>query len=671
MAGISCQGYCRAGLSCPGLSSRGDRRDFVGCKYSPPLKRSGLRSFLAADHVTSDKGTGFVHTAPAHGHDDFLVALKHSLPLECYVNEEGEFVPECPVQELLAKKVLGGEADDVVLNLLGDDVLKVGKLTHSYPYDWRSKTPIIIRASQQWFFDTQKVRSQALEVLDEIQVRPRNQEQGMKAQLKSRPYWCISRQRCWGVPIPALYSKTTGEAFVSRDITESIKSAIDTFGLDAWWQLEASKFAPSSLLKKSPDVALGRDILDIWFDSGVSWACHSKEQTEKRADVYLEGVDQFGGWFQSSLLTSVAMRNVAPYKKLLVHGFVVDETGRKMSKSLGNVVDPKSILKGRKGEAAYGIDVWWAVNYGCDESRIRIGAGILAEVDKDLDKSRNVLKFLLGTLNDFHPDEITLTYEELKVVDKYLLHLVADFEQRCLRLYDEWMVDRVANLSSQFLQDAVSACVHWMKDRLYCENEDSASRVSAQFSIYQALFRFLQIIGPIVPHLAEEAWSFLPPSSNLSDRLFKSVLKPLPTQWYNEEVLKAIETAEEVRRLATNISGHIPLMQQDVNIFAGDDVGRKLSILQKEEASSFSDLCEVLQAAKCCLVINGKCEEQFGEVPGAAKGEGFIVHVKLAKTSRCPRCRKYCAEEVGLLCSRCSSIVSKIGGSVREKHSGY
>lgn len=329
-------------LSVEGLSLQ-------GTVYTHPLS-GGKLPFLSSTHVLPGKGTGLVHIAPAHGHDDFGVAKEYKLPKECHVDERGRYISG--VNESLTGKTVGIDADDAVIAALGEHLMKMEDYVHSYPYDWRTKKPVIIRASKQWFVDLAALRPLALSSLSDVKIIPQQSERGMITELNTRPYWCISRQRTWGVPMPVFYNNATDEPLVTSETVEHLRELFLKHGSDCWWNLTVDELLPNSLLAKinkgeSSNYKKGSDILDIWFDSGVSWASVLQDYNGQ-ADVYMEGIDQYKGWFQTSLLTSVAVNGKAPYKQIITHGFATDEEGKKMSKSVGNVVDPEVVINGGK-----------------------------------------------------------------------------------------------------------------------------------------------------------------------------------------------------------------------------------------------------------------------------------------------------------------------------------
>ncbi|KAL8566840.1 hypothetical protein ACOMHN_052238 [Nucella lapillus] len=413
--------------------------DLKDACYIHPISEKEL-PFLPGSHVTAGKGTGLVHTAPAHGHDDFHIALQHQLSVDCGVDSTGRYIDHA-VDDRLKGKIVGKDADEAVIDLLGNSVLKKEEYVHSYPYDWRTKKPVIIRASEQWFVNTQELKEQALACLRGVRIIPRQSEHGMTQQLQMRPYWCISRQRVWGLPIPVFYHRRSGKPLLTRDTVDHLREVFGQKGTDSWWTLPIEELLPPHLVTQgSPgDYVKGEDILDIWFDSGVSWASVLKD-VGGQADMYLEGLDQFGGWFQTSLLTSVAVQQRAPYRTLMVHGFTTDEAGKKMSKSLGNVVDPEVVINGgkdKKAEPAYGVEVlrWW-VAHSHAHTNIMIGPNILRQFSEALFKVRKCVRYLLGNLHDFDPVFDLVPYPRLLPQDQFMLHLLYDFAQQGHRWVD-------------------------------------------------------------------------------------------------------------------------------------------------------------------------------------------------------------------------------------------
>uniref|UniRef100_A0A8C2E9U5 isoleucine--tRNA ligase n=1 Tax=Cyprinus carpio TaxID=7962 RepID=A0A8C2E9U5_CYPCA len=356
-----------------------------------PAKQAPL---LPANHVTMTKGTGLVHTAPAHGMEDYGVATHFNLPVECIVDEEGRFT-EMAGPELQKKSVMT-EGNATVISILQavGAIVKEEDCVHSYPYDWRTKQPVVIRASKQWFINTASLKDKAKDALQKVRVIPESARSSLLAMLDRRTYWCISRQRSWGVPIPVFYHKETGEPLLNKHSVTHIAKVFSEKGSDSWWTEPVETFLTPEVLQKSKagavsDYVRGEDVLDIWFDSGTSWAAVLPE-SDPRADSYVEGKDQVGGWFQSSLLTSVAVRNKAPYKALVIHGFAVSEKGEKMSKSVGNVIDPDVVINGGKDLSVsppYGADVlrWWVAESNVF-SEVQIGPNALNAAKDSISK---------------------------------------------------------------------------------------------------------------------------------------------------------------------------------------------------------------------------------------------------------------------------------------------
>ncbi|BFZ11695.1 hypothetical protein BsWGS_14734 [Bradybaena similaris] len=653
-----------------------------GVVYKHPLTNEEL-PFLASSHVTPGKGTGLVHTAPAHGHDDFNVAVRHGLKTECHVDERGSYISG--VDSVLIGKTVGVDADDAVIAALGPHVVTIENFSHSYPYDWRTKQPVIIRASQQWFFDVQALKQLALECLSKVKITPQNSEHGMMAELMSRPYWCISRQRSWGVSIPIFYHKLSGDPFITRETVEHVISLVQTHGSDCWWKLPIEELLPNHLLAKlnkgdNKDYKKGEDILDIWFDSGVSWASVLKDYGGQ-ADVYLEGIDQFKGWFQTSLLTSLAVNGRAPYRQLITHGFVADEEGKKMSKSVGNVIDPAEVISGgqnKDGLPSYGVDIlrWW-VAHSHHHQTIMVGPVILQQLQEDVFKVRRCVRHLLGNLFDFDPKSDIVPYFKLTTLDKYMLHILHTTMQQIEDAYESVSFHKVIQqLEKFFYSDLSSFYISNTKDRCYCDVSDGESRRSSQTVQYYVTKSITSAFAPIAPHLAEEVYRHIPgihTQNSESDSVFKHGWCPPHAEWDNPEVASNLMPVFDMRRSLTDALGPTESpIDFDVLIYSSPVLHDLLRAIQPEVTSATSSLCEIFQTSQVSvldtpppvipddtLIVQGTTlVHQTDDVPGQGMEVDYKMLVAPALLHICERCRRYTAQHASSPCDRCLNAVA-------------
>ncbi|KAH8331827.1 hypothetical protein KR074_004988 [Drosophila pseudoananassae] len=597
--------------------------------------------FYDASHVQDSKGTGLVHTAPAHGPDDFLVSLARKIPVKCLVNEEGVYTNDAP-SFLIGKSVLK-QGNPLVLEHITNNVVHSSTLEHSYPIDWRTKKPVIIRASEQWFINTEKLKSSAAEALEKVEIYPRaNAEASKRAlltQLQKRPYWCISRQRAWGVPIPVLYCRKTGKVVLNEDLIQHFCKELRTEGsMDFWWAKSLEELLPTEILKKLGyevnDLIKGSDILDIWFDSGSTWS--AVLENDKVADLYLEGYDQFTGWFQSSLLMSIAARDCAPYKALFVHGFTVDEKGYKMSKSLGNVISPKQITK------KYGTDVlrWWVASHGTQHMSITVSEKLLQQAAENLSKVRATLRYLNGAIGEKQPSQETTP--DSSFLNRYLLSQLVDFDAEITKLYNAYEYNRVVASIQNFLSNQVSAVyVHLIKDRLYCGDERELLAIRQTLThCYEELCKSL---WPIVPFMVEESWSYYDPSG----AAFHQQSVAAKSQWQDQTANEVVNAALEVKKIINQQAGDVNSWHIDVVLKVGNE--KQLKLLQElhpvGKPRSNSELCEILQVGSVTLLQTEDPDLQ--------------VSVKALQTPLCPRCRRYSLENAEQeTCHRCSLVMT-------------
>uniref|UniRef100_A0A671VXP0 Isoleucine--tRNA ligase, mitochondrial n=1 Tax=Sparus aurata TaxID=8175 RepID=A0A671VXP0_SPAAU len=638
---------------------------------------------LPANHVTMAKGTGLVHTAPAHGMDDYSVASHFKLSVECMVDADGKFTdlagPELQNLSVMTKGTDKGTAK-ILISMLQEcgALVKEEQCIHSYPYDWRTKQPVVIRPSKQWFVNTASLKDKAKEVLQKVRILPESARGSLLAMLDRRTYWCISRQRSWGVPIPVFYHRETGEALINKYSVSHIGKLFKENGSDCWWELPIETLLPAEVLKKSKagpatDYVRGEDVLDIWFDSGASWAA-VLEESDSRADVYVEGKDQIGGWFQSSLLTSVAVRNKAPYKSLVVHGFAISEKGEKMSKSLGNVVDPDAVISGGKDPSmpAYGADVlrWWVAESNVF-SEVQIGPTVLNAARDNISKLRNTLKFLLGNLQGFDPRVHAVDPKEMHYIDQYMLHLLREYSIKVTDAYSEYDAGRVIRVLQAFIaRDLSSFYFSIIKDRLYCDPKDSLGRRSCQTVLEEILDGVTRSIAPILPHLAEEVHLHAP--GHDEGTLFKSGWIKSSSVWRRPGLEEAVEGACAIRdSFLSSIPGKNPA-QFDLTVAIEPGLLFELmESLQEEPTSTSSQLAELMMVAR----VNLTSELPRDLPPDAQLSHGtflinleggviredsaYSIAVVPTAAARCPRCRRYTAKSADCLCPRCQTVVSQ------------
>ena len=543
----------------PVLSLKGS--ELEGILYQHPLFDRTSPVVLGGDYITTETGTGLVHTAPGHGVDDFNTGKKYGLPVLCPVDEAGTLTAEAG--PFAGTNVLK-DANAAIIAALqaAGALLAEQRYAHRYPYDWRTKKPTIFRATEQWFASVEGFRAQALAAIEAVTWTPESGQNRIEAMVRDRGDWCISRQRTWGLPIPVFYHRETSEVLVNADTLAHIRALIADQGSDVWWQRDEAGLLPPAYAAEAHLWRKGTDTMDVWFDSGSSWAgvlgglaamepavgsarasqgvspvgpapadgaltaagpgtsANGSARASYPADLYLEGSDQHRGWFQSSLLTSVAVNGHAPYKRVLTHGFVLDEKGRKMSKSLGNVVDPAILVEGGKNEKqepAYGADVLrlWvsSVDYSAD---VPLGPGIVKQLADVYRKVRNTARYLLGNLHDFDPrpqaeggHAIAIT--ELPLLDSWMLQRTAtlidgvnaDFESyEFYRFFQALQNFCVVDLSNVYLDIA--------KDRLYVSAAGSFRRRSCQTVLALVVERLAGLIAPVLCHMAEDIWQSLP-----------------------------------------------------------------------------------------------------------------------------------------------------------------
>lgn len=606
---------------------------------------------VLADYVTLEDGTGAVHTAPGHGEEDYQTGLKYNLPILSPVDDEGKFTKEAGKYEGLkiwdANKVV---IDD--LNKVGA-LIKSGKLLHSYPHCWRCKGPVMYRATPQWFISVDKnnLRGKVLQQIKKVKWYPAWGETRMTAMVQERPDWTISRQRVWGVPIPAVRCESCGEVTLAPQVIEHFANIVKERGTDAWFEMDVNELVPSDFTcpkcgNKKFDKTY--DTLDVWIDSGCSWEAVIRSKGEKfPVDLYLEGDDQHRGWFQSSIFLSTAKTGQAPFKNVVTHGFIKDEQGRKMSKSLGNVVDPVEIVN------KYGADIlrlWVASTDFFDN--IRAGKNIIEQQVEVYRKLRNTLRYLLSNLSDFTEDDL-LSQDQLLPLDKWALGRLQKYIAQVTEYYEGFEYSKVYSATVKYCTTELSSTyLDILKDRLYVEAKDSVYRRSAQTTLYYILEALVKILAPIMPFTAEEAYLESPLKKYESVHLeyWPEIRNELVDEKLLEEfeqlllvrddVLKALENAR-----ASGVIGH-PL---DSHVMIEAKNSEIAELLRKYENS----LEEFFIVSKVTLV---------DEIEAPTVGQFVNVLVKHAEGEKCQRCWKYDKEtgkdkEHPDTCPRCSAVL--------------
>ncbi|HEX9445925.1 MAG TPA: isoleucine--tRNA ligase [Candidatus Binatia bacterium] len=639
---------------------------------------------ILGEFVTQDQGTGAVHIAPGHGQEDYEVGQRYGLPVLAPVDGEGRFTEEAG--DLAGESVF--KADAKILSKLADHhaLLKEDKLTHSYPHCWRCKRPVIFRATEQWFVSMEKneLRRRALEAIDQVRWIPPWGRDRIRGMLESRPDWCISRQRAWGVPIPVFYCNRCRRTLVSQEICAHVAAIFEKEGSDAWFIRPAGALAPPDL--RCPgcgerDFSKEEDILDVWFDSGVSHA--AVVETDPRlgglADLYLEGSDQHRGWFHTSLLTSVETRDRAPYKSVLTHGFTLDGKGRKMSKSLGNVTAPQEIMKKHGAEI---VRLWAAAEDYRED--VRISDEILNRLVEAYRKLRNTSRFLIGNLYDFDPAKDALAPGELDELDRWILGRTGALLARCRQAYEEFEFHAVYHALNNFCSVDLSALyLDIVKDRLYCEAAAARERRSAQTALHRILESLVHLMAPILSFTAAEIWAHLPKAPGAAESVFMSRLPAadahpiddrLAERWdeifqERSEVLKALEEAR-----GRNIIGH----SLDARVLFHCARGAALpalGALARGEPQRAADILivsavgvatEEQNDAAAAIGLHGGIQAVDGRLLYQSQALNCSIEIARADGQKCERCWKY-SPEVGqdpahpTVCGRCARVLTEMG----------
>lgn len=601
-----------------------------------PTAEKDSRVLLGSDSdlmVTLDAGTGCVHTAPGFGHEDYLVCKRYGdIEIIVPVDEKGIMTEEAGMFSGMSYQ----DANKKIIEYLDETnhLLAKAKITHQYPHCWRCHQPVIYRATTQWFASVNKFRDAALEAVKSTEWFPKWGEDRMANMLKDRGDWCISRQRVWGVPLPILYCEDCNKELINDDTIASIVRLVKINGTNIWYEMTVDQIIAT--FSEKPVCSCGcekykkeTDIMDVWFDSGTTHFSVLGEGTDLEwpASLYLEGNDQYRGWFQSSLLTSVAVKGTAPYEKVVTHGFLVDGEGKKMSKSIGNGVDPLDVIN------KYGADIlrFWTISSDY-QTDVRVSNDILAQVAEVYKKVRNTIRFILGNLSDFNPDTNYIEYENRDEIDRYIMNKTNRLVKEVIEAYEEYDFHVVYNKIHRFSStDLSSRYLDVVKDRLYTLKENDKLRRSSQSTMFDILNVIVKLMAPVLCFTAEEVWSFI---RHKSDERAKAVLlTDMPE--YNEkyvdlELDKKFEKIYELRDKAL-----VEIEKARTEKIVGHPLDAQVTITSKEK--DFKWMLSVKEILEMLLVVS-KVE--------MLKGDKEEIKVEKAPGYKCARCWKY-DEDVG------------------------
>lgn len=629
---------------------KGADLEYIKCAH-PFIDRTSL--VIVGNHVTLESGTGCVHTAPGHGVDDFEVCRNYpEIGMVVPVDHKGIMTADAGEFQGLttnqANKAIAIKLDET------GNLFALEKIIHQYPHCWRCKSPILFRATEQWFCSISAFADKAIEEIKGVKWIPGWGEDRIAGMIKDRSDWCISRQRTWGVPIPIFYCKDCGKEAITPETIAKVVEVFREKGADAWYELSEKELMPTGFKCDCgcTDFKKETDIMDVWFDSGVSHAAvlDQRDELSSPADLYLEGADQYRGWFQSSLLTSVAAYGRAPYKTVVTHGWVVDGEGKKMSKSIGNTINPDDIV------SQYGADIlrlWVASSdYHAD---IRISKDILKQLSEIYRKIRNTARFILGCISDFDPDKDAVCDCKLHEMDKFALMRLDQVTAECIKAYENFEYHLIFHAIHNFcVLDMSNFYLDAAKDRLYVEGKDSETRRAAQTTIYKVLHVLTRLIAPILSFTSDEIWKFMPHKAG--DDVRNVVLNDFPT--VSGEVDNAlIERWEKIHAIRDDVKKALELARTEKII--GASLEGAVEVFAEGEQYTFLKSVEDILAT-VFIVSKVTLHEGNG---GEHKGDsGIGVTVTHANGEKCERCWSY-SETVGkdsehpTLCERCRNIV--------------
>jgi isoleucyl-tRNA synthetase len=613
-------------------------KDLEGIKLKHPIYEKQVPIILG-EHVSSDSGTGCVHTAPAHGQEDYQVGLKYNLPVKCPVGGNGVFLEN--TEKFAGEFIFKANASVIAELEKAGALMAHSKINHSYPHCWRHKTPVIFRATPQWFISMNKngLQNKALEEINNVQWLPQWGKKRIELMIENRPDWCISRQRFWGAPIPLFVHKQSGELHPeTNSIIEKVAIEIEKNSIDGWFDNDNNYFGISDDYEKI------NDTLDVWFDSGVSFnaVLNAREGLSVPADLYLEGSDQHRGWFQSSLLSSVAINGKAPYKQVLTHGFTVDGDGKKMSKSLGNVMSPQKVANSLGADV---LRLWIASSDYTGE--MTVSDEILKRSSDNYRRLRNTIRFMLANTTGFDKNTNLVDFENMLDLDKWILSKVTEIEKQAIIDYENYNFHNIVkNITSFATNELGGFYLDIIKDRQYTCKEDSLPRRSTQSALYYLSQTLVRLLGPILPFTTYEAWEFMDNEENLFTQ-----------NWLNLDFKFDSKPIEIAREVSTEIKQKIEEMRREKIIGSPLDCNVEIHCGNEmfENLSKFEDELRFLFITSSATIV---------------KSDEFKIVVSASSNEKCERCW-HKREDVGTndshptLCGRCVENVDG-DGEVRK-----
>ncbi|MCK8827622.1 isoleucine--tRNA ligase [Natroniella acetigena] len=637
---------------------KGEELEGVSCKHPFYERKSPL---ILGEHVTLEQGSGCVHTAPGHGHDDYVICQEYDIEVYAPMNDQGYFTEEA------GEEFAGMYYDDAnikVTNLLKEDnlLMDLSFVDHSYPHCWRCKDPVIFRATEQWFASVEDIKDETLEAIKEVDWYPEWGEVRMTNMVADRTDWCVSRQRVWGVPIPIFYCQDCDEPLITEGSIGAVKELFAQQGSGAWYELEANEILSESVKCDScgnNTFDKETDIMDVWFDSGASHAAvlENYDNLERPADLYLEGTDQYRGWFNSSLLTSIAARGEAPYKAVVTNGFTLDKNGKKMSKSIGNVVSPLDVIE------QYGADILrlWVASSDFKED-VRVSDKILQENAEVYRRIRNTSRYILGNLADFDPAEDKVSKDELTEIDRWALLKLQKLLKQVEEAYGAYEYHRLYHAVHNFCTVEMSSFyLDVLKDRLYTLKADDRVRRSAQTAMYEILTTLIKMVAPVLVHTAEEVWQYLPDVSD-AESVFLEEWPQVDKGYLDEDLEKKWDRLLQVRK---DVSKALELARNEKVV--GHSLDAQVDLYAERELYDFliqfDDLAELFIVSKL-KVLNSTVEVEEDELY-TGEETGIKIAVAQAPGDKCERCWHYCEtvgsdEEHSEICVECLEVVENL-----------